>query len=64
MRVLDQSFLICQKKSEYIESNREIREDGVVTKGFWVTYMCDLVLGANDSILREFTELDVVVVHK
>lgn len=28
------------------------------------TYVCDLVLCADDSVLREFTELDVVIVDK
>lgn len=31
---------------------------------FQVTYVCDLVLGADDSVLREFTELHVVFVCK
>lgn len=29
-----------------------------------MTYVCDLVLGADDSVLREFTEFDVVFVWK
>lgn len=31
---------------------------------FQVTYVCDLVLGADDPVLRVFTELDVVIVFK
>lgn len=29
-----------------------------------ITHVCNLVFGADDSVLREFTELDVVVVYK
>lgn len=34
------------------------------SRTFWATYVCDLVFGADDSVLREFTELHVVIVCK
>lgn len=53
----DSSFININSSSYCYDDRRQNRT-------FWATYVCDLVFGADDSVLREFTELHVVIVCK
>lgn len=51
----DSSFININSSSYCYDERRQNRT-------FWATYVCDLVFGADDSVLRVFTELHVVIV--
>lgn len=53
----DSSFININSASCCYDERRQSRT-------FWATYVCNLVFGADDSVLREFTELHVVIVCK